>query len=120
MISNNFGSIKSVCNYINDKKNGCCITYYSDGQIARICNYVDDKLNGEFKDIIFKKNSGVSNNWVKLILENNYELILTDNHWIWSETKKEYIQINNKDLINDYLSIINSKKLSFYEQDVDW
>ena len=33
---------------------------------------------------------------------------------------KKYIEINNKDLVDDYLNIVNQKKISFYEQGVEY
>jgi hypothetical protein len=33
---------------------------------------------------------------------------------------KNYIDLNNKELINDYASICNTTKLCYYEEDIDW
>lgn len=49
----------------------------------------------EFKNITAKKNSGLSDNWVMITLENGEKIKITDNHWVWSETKQKYVQVKD-------------------------
>lgn len=64
-----------------------------------VLSYNHTTKTTEYKPVIGKKNSGKSDNWVKITLTNNEVITITDNHWVWSETRKTYIQV--KDMVID-------------------
>ena len=51
----------------------------------------------EFREVTQVLNSGRSDNWVEILLEDGTTLTITDNHWVWSETDNTYKQ--EKDLV---------------------
>lgn len=56
----------------------------------------------EWKPITNYSNKGKGINWIKLTMENGKTLIVTDNHWVWSDDRQTYIQV--KDLkVNENL-----------------
>ena len=49
----------------------------------------------EWKPVIGRQNKGKAENWVSIELENGEILEVTDNHWIYSNDRKEYVQVKD-------------------------
>ena len=48
------GKLKSVCNYVDNKKEGEEILYYNNGSVKTTRNYVNDILEGPYKEFNLK------------------------------------------------------------------
>lgn len=62
---------------------------------CKVLSYNNSSDTLEYKQVTAKKNSGKVDNWVRITLENGDTIKITDNHWVWSETKKDYVQVKN-------------------------
>lgn len=85
-------------------------------------NHSDDIL--EYKKITARKNSGKSKNWVQITLENNDVIKITDNHWVWSETCNDYVQVKDMKegeeiLLVDMKKAVKIKLIEQIENDSD-
>ncbi len=131
----------SLLNVIKEKFN-TQINFYKLNSLLRVTSEMTKPIITE-KDILFDKkfiflclnrNPTANHRIALLTYLKNYNLLENDiSDWSWvtgynNESKKiqsinhikKYISIDDKKLIKDYLEISNEKKLSYYEQNVNW
>lgn len=83
---------------------------------CHVMSYNHKTNTSEFKKITARKNSKQADNWACIILENAIEIKITDNHWVWSESSQEYIQVADiKEgaslLLNRLNTVVKIKKI---------
>ena len=131
----------SLINRVKEKFNSN-MNFFKMSCLLRVLSSMTRPIVSE-KDICFDKkfiflclnrNPNASHRIALLSYLKNLKLLENDiTDWSWArgynETAvniqsikhiKKYIDISNKTLIKDYLEIAKSKKLSFYEQNVNW
>lgn len=96
---------------VTEKMDGCLdkdvVVETKEYGIKKISEIVDNNLKCNVKgydteknEIVWNEiqkvlNSGKSDNWVEIELEDGRKIKITDNHWVWSETEKTYKQVKD-------------------------
>ncbi len=112
------GDISSLCYYVNDKLEGKYIDYYSNNEIHIVCYYVNNKKHGEYKEY-HKSRNFVKNSDSEIDESQNiYKIMNYNNGELHGEYKEYYEQNENKkQYLRNYINSYVNGKITGIEKE---